>query len=90
MVQYVTDIESACLQLEPGFTCLLNVSGRCSMRQRDIDLQFNSEILLCAYGAGQIILLETRRAANYCAAPADKDRVRIKTDLKRMPAGPPV
>lgn len=52
---YINDIESACKDLVPGFTCLTVFKNNGIVRQSDRDLLFNTADLVYAYGAGKIV-----------------------------------
>lgn len=52
--KYVSEIESACKRLVPGFTCLTVLNRQGTVRQNENDLLFNTTDLVYAYGASQI------------------------------------
>jgi len=52
---YVNEIESACRNLAPGFTCLTVLNKKRSIRQREKDLLFNTVDLIYDYGASKIV-----------------------------------
>ena len=52
---YVNDIESACKDLVPGFTCLTVFKRNGIVRQSDRDQLFNTADLIYAYGATKIV-----------------------------------
>ena len=52
---YVNEIESACRNLAPGFTCLTVLNKKGSVRQREKGLLFNTVDLIYAYGASKIV-----------------------------------
>jgi hypothetical protein len=54
---YVNAIENACKNLAYNFSCVAVLDKKGIVRQRDIDLLFNTVDLIYAYGAERIILV---------------------------------
>lgn len=55
MNSYVNQIEHACKELTPGFTCIAVFPGGEAPQQKDHDLLMNTKDLICAYGAVKIV-----------------------------------
>jgi hypothetical protein len=52
---YVSEIESACRCMAPGFTCVIGLNKKGLIQQMDKDLLFNTACLVYAYGASKIV-----------------------------------
>ena len=52
---YVNEIESACRNMAPGFTCVIGLNKKGLIQQRDKGLLFNTACLVYAYGASKIV-----------------------------------
>lgn len=55
MNSYVNEIEHACKELTPGFTCIAVFPGGNAPQQKDHDLVMNTKDLIYAYGAVKIV-----------------------------------
>ena len=55
MNAYVDKIEQACKKLLPGFTCIAVFPRNEDPKQKELDLLFNTEDLIYAYGATKIV-----------------------------------
>lgn len=52
---YVDKIEQVCKKLLPGFTCIAVFPRNEAPKQKELDLLFNTEDLIYAYGAKKIV-----------------------------------
>ena len=57
ITEYVNIIENACGDLAYNFTCVAVLDKKGNVRQKDLDLLFNTVDLIYAYGAGRIVLV---------------------------------
>ncbi len=55
MKAYVDKIEQVCKKLFPGFTCITVFPRNEDPKQKELDLVFNTEDLIYAYGAVKIV-----------------------------------
>ena len=74
---YVEEIEQACRELVPGFTCLAALQNDGMLRQEDEDILFSTEDLLYAYGVSKIVRVRKNRSV------FDRDRHSI-LDLDKI------
>ena len=62
MTEYVNIIENACGDLAYNFSCVAALDKKGGVRQKDLDLLFNTVDLIYAYGAGRIVLIGKNNA----------------------------
>jgi hypothetical protein len=55
---FVRKLESACLALIPGFTCLAVIPSRGLVHRRDQDLFSNTMDLISTYGAKKVVFVK--------------------------------
>jgi hypothetical protein len=62
ITEYVNIIENACGDLAYNFSCVAVLDKKGNVRQKDLDLLFNTVDLIYAYGAGRIVLVGKNNA----------------------------